>query len=57
MEMSQELFQAACAALWGLQYFSPGALELSIGLRLMMRYDTGERTVPPILLARRGGYK
>jgi len=45
-----KLFKAACAALWGPQYRSPGARELGIGLRTMMRYDAGERDVPAALM-------
>ena len=39
-------FKAACSSLWGPQYRSEGARQLSIGLRSMMRYDTGERDIP-----------
>lgn len=51
--MSTKMFQSACAALWRPQYRSPGARELGIGLRSMVRYGT-ERSVPPILMARLG---
>jgi len=50
--VSQKLFQAACAALWGPQYRAPAARVLGIHLRSLMRYDAGERTVPPALFVR-----
>jgi hypothetical protein len=50
--VSQKIFQQACEALWGPQYRSPAARELGMHLRTLMRYDAGERTVPPAVFAR-----
>lgn len=48
--MSQKPFQAAAKALWGPQHQSEAARQLSLGLRSVVRYDQGERTVPPVVL-------
>jgi hypothetical protein len=50
--MSQKLFQASCTVLWGPQYRSEAARQLGVSLRGLMRYDAGDRAVPPVLLAR-----
>lgn len=50
--MTTKTFQAACVALWGPQYRSPGARELGIALSTMNRYQTGQREVPTVLMDR-----
>ena len=49
--MSQQLFQSACAAMWGPQYRSEAARRLGVSLRSVMRYDAAETPVPTKILS------
>jgi hypothetical protein len=48
--MTTKIFVAACEALWGPHYQSPGARELGLALRTMTRYAAGDRAVPPAVM-------
>lgn len=52
--MNRTMPRAAGEAPWGPQYCSEAARQLGLGLRSVMRYDAGERPVPPIARARCG---
>jgi hypothetical protein len=52
--MSQKMFQSACEALWGPVCQSQAARDLGISLSSCVRYDTGQRPVPALILDRLG---
>jgi hypothetical protein len=50
--MSTKTFQEACETLWGPQYQSAAARKLGIARSSLVRYDRGDRAVPPAVLDR-----
>ena len=49
--MSKKLFQAACEALWAPSINPRRARQLGIGRSSIVRYDIGERTITPAIMA------
>jgi hypothetical protein len=52
--MNRSTLKAAGEALWGPQYRSEMARQLDVHLRTVMRWDSGETSIPPSAWARLG---
>lgn len=53
--MSQNIFQSACEAMWGPYYQAEAARQLGIGRSSVVRYDSGDRAVPKVVLGTLAG--
>jgi hypothetical protein len=51
-QKNRTMLKLAGEALWGPQYRSEMSRQLDVHLRTVVRYDQGERAVPPVVLDR-----